>query len=70
MKSRSDLSGVVDRAGDTGDVTAYLVILAAVGEFLPAIATILSIFWLAIRIWDSRPVREWTGRDRAPRGDE
>lgn len=52
----------IERAASPADVTAFALVLATVAEALPPISAGLSIVWLSIRIWDSRPVREWTGR--------
>lgn len=44
------------------DVAAATVTLGAIVNVLPSIATVLSIVWLLLRIWESDTVRAWTGR--------
>jgi len=44
----------------------YASIGAAVGAFfqlLPNVAALLSVVWLALRIWETDTVKGWTGRD-------
>jgi len=45
-----------------GDLAAVGVTIASIASWLPSIATLLSIIWFALRIWESDTVREWTGR--------
>ena len=46
------------------DFFAAGVAVGAIIKVLPAIAAVLSIIWLSLRIWESDTVREWTGRNR------
>lgn len=41
--------------------------LAGLLQILPHIATLLSIFWFCIRIYETRTVQRWLGR-KVPRG--
>lgn len=45
------------------DVVAASITVGAVVNILPSIATILTIIWVLIRIWESDTVRAWTRRD-------
>lgn len=45
-----------------GDIISASVLGLSLMEFLPPIAAILSIMWLAIRIWESETVKKITGR--------
>lgn len=59
---RDDLHNVVEKFSEPGDAAAYLVILAAISDLMPAIAAFLSVVWMLIRIWESDTVRGLTGR--------
>ncbi len=52
---------------DTGknilDLTAVFVGAGALIKILPAVASVFTIVWLAIRIWETDTVRKWTKRD-------
>lgn len=55
-----------DLAKHVGDIGSIGVIVASVASWLPSVATILSIIWFALRIWESDTVREVTGRVKPP----
>ncbi len=44
------------------DWSAMAVSLGALFEWLPAVASLLSIVWLVIRICESKTVQGWLGR--------
>lgn len=44
------------------DVLAASVAVGAIVKVLPAIASLFTIIWLAIRIWETDTVRKWTNR--------
>ena len=44
------------------DWSAMAVSLGALFEWLPAIASLLSVVWLIIRIFESRTVQRWLGQ--------
>jgi glycerol-3-phosphate acyltransferase PlsY len=50
-----ELKSGVDVAAVAGGLGSWLAIL-------PDIAAVLTIVWLALRIWDSDSVKRWTGR--------
>jgi chromate transport protein ChrA len=50
-----ELKTGVDVAAVAGGLGSWLAIL-------PDIAAVLTIVWLALRIWDSDSVKRWTGR--------
>jgi len=51
-------------AGKTvGDITAISVTVATVTDLLPAIAALFTIIWTAIRIYETRTVQHWLGRE-------
>lgn len=54
-----NLSEPVNRVIDGG---AALIALGTLAQVLPSIAALLTIFWLAIRIWESDTVRGVTKR--------
>lgn len=44
------------------DLSAFAVVIGTIAGWLPAIASLFSIVWLGLQIWDSRVVKELTGR--------
>lgn len=53
------LVGAAKHAGDIGSVG---VILASIADWFPSIASLLSIVWFLIRIYESRTVQGLLGR--------
>lgn len=64
---RDALSSLVDRAAEPGDAAAYAIVLGSIAQILPSIASVLSILWLVLRIWESDTVRSITGRVQKPK---
>ena len=59
-----ELHEVLDSpAGAVGDWTSIGIVLGTIANILPSIAALLSIIWLALRIWESDTVRGWTNRE-------
>jgi len=56
-----------DRAGV--DVVSAVVLLSALAGWLPPLASLLTIVWLVIRIWETPTVKGWTGRRDNKNGD-
>ena len=52
----NEVKSGIDVAAVAGGLGSWLAIL-------PDVAALLSIVWLALRIWESDTVRRWTGRD-------
>lgn len=46
-----------------GDALSLSVVVATIATWLPAVAAVLSIVWTAIRIYETRTVQRWIGRD-------
>jgi hypothetical protein len=46
-----------------GDIAAIAVTVATVTDLLPSIAAIFTIVWTAIRIYESKTVQRWLGRE-------
>lgn len=44
------------------DVTSAGTLLLVLNQWLPAIASLITIFWVMLRFWESDTIREWTGR--------
>jgi hypothetical protein len=44
------------------DGASILTVIGTLVEFLPALSAILSIVWVAIRIWETETVKKLTGR--------
>jgi hypothetical protein len=40
-----------------GDIFFIAVVLGALVDFLPSLATVLTVVWMAIRIWETRTVQ-------------
>jgi hypothetical protein len=47
------------------DALSILTVLGTLVEILPAIAAILSIVWSLIRIYESKTVQRWLGKENA-----
>lgn len=47
-----------------GDALSLGVLIAAIVQWLPAVASLLTIIWTAIRIYESKTVQRWLGRDK------
>lgn len=54
---------MVDSAKDVADVAAGSTVLLTLGAWLPPIASILSIAWFALRIWESETVKAIRNRE-------
>lgn len=57
-----------DKVKHLADITGIGIVIAAWSDYLPTIATTLSIVWFALRIWETDTVKGWTGRLR--KGDK
>jgi len=53
----------------TGDVISLTVIGGTLMNLLPAAAAVLSIVWSIIRIYETKTVRKWLGKEDARRSD-
>lgn len=54
---------ILGKTADLGvDITSIGLIVGTMQQVLPDIAAILSIIWLAIRIWETNTVRGWRGK--------
>ena len=60
-----DGMNAADTAKQVCDCLAIGIAVAAVIEYLPAAAALLSMVWTAIRISETRTVRRWLARWRA-----
>jgi len=47
------------------DALSILTVLGTLVELLPAVAAILSIVWSLIRIYESKTVQRWLGKENA-----
>lgn len=54
---------MVEETKQVMDVAAASTGILAVTAWLPPIASLFTIVWLGLRIWESDTVREITGRD-------
>ena len=55
---------IADAFRALGDLISFTALLGALVQFLPAVASILTIAWTAIRIFETRTVQRWLHRDR------
>jgi hypothetical protein len=46
------------------DTASAVFTIGALLNWLPAVAAVLSIIWYCIRIWESRTVQTWVGRNK------
>jgi hypothetical protein len=67
MSVLSNISEPVNRTIDGG---AALIAIGTLAQVLPSIAALLTIIWLAIRIWESDTVRGVTRRPLKGRYDD
>lgn len=44
------------------DLSAFGILLGSVVGMLPGIAALFACIWYGVQIWESKTVREWTGR--------
>jgi hypothetical protein len=51
-----------ETAKTVADGLAILTVLGTLNEWLPPIASLFTIIWMATRIWESDTVRGWTNR--------
>ena len=45
------------------DVLSLTVLIGTVAQFLPAVAAAFTIVWTTIRIYETKTVQRWLGRD-------
>jgi len=63
------LSSLSESTKHTVDGGAALIAIGTLAQILPSIAALLTILWLAIRIWESDTVRSLTHRQLKGRYD-
>lgn len=49
----------VEQAKQAADALSIGVVVGTVFQWLPAVASVMSIIWMAIRIWESKTVQRW-----------
>lgn len=52
-----------DTIKNIGDAISIGGVIATLAGWLPAFAALLSIVWTAIRIYETKTVQKWLGRD-------
>ena len=59
----------IDHLGNTEknimDITSISVVVGSLAQLLPAVAAILSIVWSVIRIYETKTVQKWLGKNKA-----
>lgn len=58
-----ELRGAMNTVGDTLSLS---VLVGYFFAYLPAIATIMTIIWTGIRIYETKTVQRWLGRSNEP----
>lgn len=53
-----------EAAAKTVDALSVGVLIGTIFQWLPAVASLLTIIWTAIRIYESKTVQRWLGRDK------
>lgn len=53
------INPVTDQHVNTADVASIGVLVGAVMDFLPNVATVLTVVWLALRVYESPTVQRW-----------
>lgn len=46
----------------TVDSAAIVVLISTIANLLPHIASLLTVIWMVLRIWETETVQRWTGR--------
>lgn len=54
----------VDLVTRAGDVVSVGVVVGTLAQWLPSVATLFTIIWMAIRIYETKTVQRWLGRDK------
>jgi hypothetical protein len=44
------------------DALSIITVLGTLADMLPSVAAVFTIVWTALRIWEMKTVRNWTGR--------
>jgi hypothetical protein len=50
-------------ANITSDIVSVLVMIGSLFQYLPSASALLTFIWMAIRIYESKTVQRWLGRD-------
>lgn len=51
-------------AAKTVDALSVGVLIGTIFQWLPAVASLLTVIWTAIRIYETKTVQRWLGRDK------
>lgn len=66
MAVLDSLGGALKR---TLDVISISALLGTIAQMLPHVAALLTIIWTSLRIYETRTVQRWLGKDRPAEGD-
>lgn len=53
-----------DNHVNTADIVAASIGIGALVEWLPPLAAVLTIIWTGIRIYETKTVQRWLGREK------
>ena len=54
----------IEHAKQVVDGISMATVVGALGDLLPAIAAIFTIVWTGIRIYETKTVQKWLGKDK------
>lgn len=57
---------IAEVAKVVGDVISVTTLLATLAQFLPVVASVFTIVWTGIRIYETQTVQRWIARRREP----
>jgi hypothetical protein len=55
-----------ETAKTVADGLAIITVLGTLNAWLPPLASLFTIIWMLLRIWETDTVRGWTGRKEKP----
>lgn len=62
----SDLTDLPSSAKYALDGLSTAALLGSIAQLLPHIATLLTVIWMSLRIYESRTIQRWLGKPEAP----
>lgn len=54
---------IAEVAKNVGDLISFTTLLATLAQFLPVVASLFTIVWTVIRIYESKTVQRWLRRN-------
>lgn len=54
---------ISENVKNTADALSIFTVIATLAQWLPAVAALASLVWTIIRIFETKTVRKWMGKD-------